>query len=234
MQQNDKYFGMKPRQLGILGGLAVTACLLVGLVGWFGWRGSQTPTGAPQSVPVSQSTATPWTIPSPVPTGTATLVPYESLIPTGWTQSRTTLVEIWMPPEFRPGDPLLFNNSSYKGVGELILSNSREDSAPYKMLVIVSYEPLTDDSLDLHLDAGIAKLPADIRVAQRTKVTLNAAEVVRFVYEMRYNNSEVNDLTYVFLDGGTVWYVEYIARINEFFEMLSVFEKSAQTFRMVR
>ena len=57
---------------------------------------------------------------------------------------------------------------------------------------------------------------------------------MRFVFEVRYNNVDVNDLTYVFLDGGTIWYVEYIAQINEFFEMLSVFEKSAQTFRVVR
>ena len=54
------------------------------------------------------------------------------------------------------------------------------------------------------------------------------------MFETRYNNLDVNDLTYVFQDGSTIWYVEYIAQINEFFEMLSVFEKSAQTFRVVR
>jgi hypothetical protein len=69
------------------------------------------------------------------------------------------------------------------------------------MLVIVSYEPLTGESLDLYLDAEVAKLPAEIRVAERRKVTLNATEVVRFVFEMRYNTVDVNDLTYVFWMG---------------------------------
>jgi hypothetical protein len=144
-------------------------------------------------------------------------------------------VEIWLPAEFQPGDPQLFNNSSNTAIGELILTGSRSDSSLYQMLVMVSYEPLTADSLDTYLDTEVAKLPADIRVAQRTNVILNGTEAIRFVFETRYsNNLDVNDLTYVFLDGSTIWYVEYAAQINEFFEMLSTFEKSVQTFRVVR
>jgi hypothetical protein len=144
-------------------------------------------------------------------------------------------VEIWLPAEFQPGDPQLFNNSSNTAIGELILTGSRSDSSLYQMLVMVSYEPLTADSLDTYLDAEVTKLPADIRVAQRTNLTLNGTEAIRFVFETRYsNNLDVNDLTYVFLDGSTIWYVEYAAQINEFFEMLSTFEKSVQTFRVVR
>jgi hypothetical protein len=236
MQLDKKYFGMTLTQIGILAGLAVTTCLLFGLTGWFALQGSfNRSSDAGKGTPVSLSTATPWAIPSPAPTGTATPVPYENLIPSGWMQYKTGLVEIWLPAEFQPGDPQLFNNSSNTAVGELILTGSQSASSLYQMLVIVSYEPLTAESLDVYLDAEVTKLPADIRVAQRTKVTLNGTEAVRFVFETRYNNNvDVNDLTYVFLDGGTIWYVEYVAQINEFFEMLSVFEKSAQTFRVVR
>jgi hypothetical protein len=119
-------------------------------------------------------------------------------------------------------------------IGELILTSAREDSAVYQTLVIVSYEPLTTESLDAFLDGEVAKSSSDFRQAERRKVTLNATEAVRFVFEARFNNVEVNNLTYAFLDGGTVWYVEFIAQINEFYQMLSVFEKSAQTFRVVR
>jgi hypothetical protein len=235
MQQKNKYFGMTPTQIGILAVLAVTACLLFGLAGWFALRGSFNRVPNPsQGAPVPQSTVTPWTIPSLVPTGTAMPIPYETLIPKDWVQFKTGLVEIWLPAEFQPADPQLFNNSSYTAVGELILTGSHSDSSLYQMLVIVSYEPLTAGSLDIHLDAEVAKIPADIRVAERRKVTLNSTEAVRFVFETRYNNVDVNDLTYVFLDGSTIWYVEYIAQINEFFEMLSIYEKSAQTFRIVR
>jgi hypothetical protein len=235
MQLKDKYFGMTPTQLGILAGLAVTACLLFGLAGWFVLRGGFNRFAeAPQSAPVSQSTATPWVIPSPAPTATPTALPYETLIPSGWSQFKTGLVELWLPAEFQPGDPQFFNNSANTAIGELILKGSGSESSLYQRLVLVSYEPLTAESLDLYLDAEVARLPADIRIAERRRVTLNGTEVVRFVFETRYNNVDVNDLTYVFLDGTTVWYVEYIAQINEFFEKLSVFEKSAQTFRIVR
>jgi hypothetical protein len=55
------------------------------------------------------------------------------------------------------------------------------------------------------------------------------------VFEIRTEDQiDVNDMTYVFLDGSTVWYVEYAAQINEFYENLSTFEQSAQTFRFVR
>jgi hypothetical protein len=233
MQQNNKYFGMTPTQIGILAGLAVIACLLFGLTGWFALRGNLD-TNAPDGTPVSQSTATPWTIPSSVPTGTVTPLPYETLIPGGWSQFKTGLMEIWLPAEFQPGDPQFFNNSVNSAIGELILTSSSPEPSPYKMLVIISYEPLTSESLDTFLDDKVAKLPTDMRLAQRTKVTLNGTESVRLVFETGLNNLEVNDLTYVFLDGGTIWYVEYLAQINEFFEMLSTFEKSAKTFRIVR
>ena len=235
MQQNNKYFGMTPSQLGMLAGLAVTACLLFGLAGWFVLRsGFNRFSEVPQNAPASQFTATPWVIPSPALTGTPTAVPYETLIPGGWTQFKTGLVELWLPAEFQPGDPQFFNNSSNTAIGELILKGSDSESSLYQMLVIVSYEPLTAESLDVFLDAEVAKIPSAIRVAERRKVTLNTTEAVRFVFETRYNNVDVNDLTYVFQDGSTIWYVEYIAQINEFFEKLAVFEKSAQTFRVVR
>lgn len=235
MLQNDKYFGMTRVQLGILAGLAVTACLLFGLTGWFALRGSSNRLpDTPQDHSVPQSTPTPWIIPSPAPTGTATPIPYETLVPNNWAQFKTGLIEIWLPAEFQPADSHLFNNSFNTAIGELILTNSVDDSTVNPLLVIVSYEPLTADSLDAFLDAEIARISSDFRLVDRRKVNLNGTEAVRFVFESRFSNAEVNNLAYVFQDGGTVWYVEYRAQINEFFEKLSIFEKSAQTFRVVR
>ena len=54
------------------------------------------------------------------------------------------------------------------------------------------------------------------------------------VLEMRVNNIDINDMVYVFQDGSTVWYVEYIAQITEFFDNLPVFEQSVKTFRPVK
>jgi hypothetical protein len=235
MQQKDKYFGMTLPQLAILAVLAGTACLLFGLAGWFALRGGLSRvTGAPQNLPDTGPTSTPWTLPSPVPTGTVTPLPYESLIPAGWSQHKTGLIEIWMPAEFEPGDPQSFNDSVTTAMHELVLTGFRSGSSLYRTLVLVSYQPLAAASLDVHLDGEVAKIPAEVRLSERRNVSLNSTEAVRFMLETRIDNLDFNDVTYVFLDGSTVWYVEYIAQINEFFEMLSVFEKSAQTFRVVR
>jgi hypothetical protein len=118
---------------------------------------------------------------------------------------------------------------------ELFMQEAASNSSLYQMLVMVSYEPLVGDSLDAYLDTEIAKLPSTIRVAERRKVFINSTEAVRFVFETRSgHNIDINDMAYVFLDGSTVWYVEYVAQINEFYEMLSTFEQSMKTFRFVR
>ena len=231
--QHTKYFGMTPIQIGILAGLAGLVCLLFGLAGWFILRGSSNGlSNASQSSLLP--TPTPWTIPSPAPTQTATPIPYETLIPNGWAQFKTGLVEIWLPTNFQPGDPSLFNNSSHEGIAELILTDSPSESTSSQMLAFVSYEPMPAEPMDIYLDRQLASLPDDLRLAERRKVFLNSTEVARLVFEERVNNVEINHVNYVFQDGSTIWYVEYIAPLHRFYEMLSTFEKSAKTFRMVR
>lgn len=235
MQQNRKIFGISLSQLGILAGLAGAACLLFGLAGWFVLRGnSGLLARAPQNTPVPRATSTMIVIPTLTPTQTPTAVPYEKLIPSGWQQFKTGLIEIWLPSSFKPGDPKLLGDSMNFAVPELIISGATSKSSLYQMLVTVSYEPLTVDSLDAFLDSKIAKFPPEIRVAERRKVTVNSTDAVRFVFETRSNNIDIEILAYVFLDGSTVWYAEYGAQINEFYEMLPTFEESVKTFRIVR
>jgi hypothetical protein len=119
-------------------------------------------------------------------------------------------------------------------VPELIITGATSKSSLYQMLVTVSYEPLTTGALDPFLDSKIAKFPTEVHVAERRKVSVNGTDGVRFVFETRSNNIDIDILAYVFLDGSTVWYVEYAAQINEFYEMLPTFEDSVKTFRIVR
>ena len=235
MQQNRKFFGLSLSQLGILAGLAGVACLLFGLVGWFALRGKAGFLGrSPQNTPVIRATSTMIVIPTLTPTQTPTPAPYEMLIPNGWEQFKTELVEIWLPSSFKPGDPKLLSDWTKLAVPELIMTGSTAKSSLYQMLVTVSYEPLTTNSLDAFLDSKVAKFPTEVRVAERRKVSVNSTDAVRFVFETRSNNIDIDVLAYVFLDGSTVWYVEYGAQINEFYEMLPTFEDSIKTFRIVR
>jgi len=236
MTQDRKTFGMTAAQLGILAGLAGLVCLLFGITGWLVFRGSfNLPfSQGPVNTLAPQVTATPFAIPTITPTGIPTPIPYEQLIPDGWTQHRTTLVELWLPPKFKPEGSELLGDTASLAIPELIFSGSASKSSLYRMVVAVSYEPLAGDSLNTYLDSELTKLPPEARVVERRKVLVNTTEAIRLTFEIRSNNVDINDLAYVFLDGSTVWYVEYAAQINEFYEMLPTFEESVLTFRVVR
>jgi hypothetical protein len=235
MTQDRKYFGMTPKQIAILAGLAILAFLLFGVAGWLALRGGPNSlASAPSNTPAPQATSTPFVLPTASPTETPTPVPYEILIPEGWVQFKTGLVEVWLPKEFKKGDSKLIKDSANLAAPELVLARPTSKTIPNKMFVVVSYEPMTADSLDAYLTNKIASLSPDTRVASKQMVSVNSQDAVQFVFEMRKNNAEFNDLVYVFLDGSTVWYVEYIAQINEYFTMVDMFKTSAKTFRIVR
>lgn len=226
--QDRKYFGMTIQQIGILIGLAGFACLLFGMTGFFILRRglSGLNSRAPAMAPTVHMTATPFALPSLTPTVTVTPVPYERLIPAGWTQFKTPLMEIWLPPDFK--------STKKDADEELAALSANSKNSLYKMRVGISFEPLVEDSLDSYLDNRIAKLDPAIRLVNRKKVSLNATEAVRLMLEGRVQTVDVNELVYIFQDGGTVWAVTYVAQINEFYDRLSSFEQSAKTFRIVR
>ena len=171
-------------------------------------------------------TATPFVLPTLTPTATLTPVPYEQLIPAGWKQFKTTLVEIWLPPDFK--------STTKDADEELAALSANSKNSLYKMRVSIGYKPLVGDSLDAYLDNEIAKLDPALRVVDRKKVSVNSTEAVRIMAEGRIQTVDVNELVYMFQDGGTVWAVTYVAQINEFYDMLPSFEQSAKTFRIVR
>lgn len=234
MMQDRKYFGMTVQQLGILGGLAVFACLLFGVTGWlFLRRGLGLISQSPPDAPIIGLTSTPFMLPTLSPTATLTPIPYEQLIPAGWIQHRTTLVELWLPPGFESTGTNA--NSAVSGnsvVQELSLAG--ESASANKIYVSVSYEPLPAGSLDAFIDSRLSNMPPEVNMSERRKVSINSTEVYRLMLEWQDSSVYTNDLFFIFLDGSTIWYVKYSAEIKDFYEMLSIFEESIKTFRIVR
>ncbi|HEY5729742.1 MAG TPA: hypothetical protein VIS72_06790 [Anaerolineales bacterium] len=228
------FSGMTRTQIGILAGMAGFLALFLCFGGWFVLRNvgqgllspGQTPTVAPTvtSIVVILPTLTPTITPTPVP--------YEQLIPADWKQYKTSLIEIWLPNNFKLADKKTVNTTAGFALPELLITEIPSKSSAYNMLVGVSYDLMTGESLDAFLDAKFPSLPYQARVSDRRIVYVNTVEARRIVIEFRVNNIDFNDMVYVFQDGSTVWYVEYVAQIGEFFDNLSVFEQSVKTFRL--
>ena len=224
---------MTGSQIGILAALAGVLFLILCVAGWLIFGDGLSFSQPPVVTPIPLISPTSIIIPTVTNTPIPTPVPYEQLIPNGWKQHLTTLVEIWLPPTFKDAKTSSKGRESL-AVSELILSRPASKTTSYIMWVLVSYEPLTTESLDSFLDLKLQSLSSDYRVVERRKVLVNSTEAVRAVVETRDGVVDVNELVYIFLDGSTVWYVEYIAQINEFYNELATFEDSIKTFRLVR
>lgn len=238
MNQNKKYFGMTVTQIGILAGLAGLALVLFCVVGWLvlgkvrGLSASQQPATATVT---PQPTVTKMVTPTLSPTPAPTPLPYESLIPAGWVQYRTALYEIWMPAGYKTTKTtnVLVTGLGGSPIMDLALLGSVASKSPNKIYMTVSYEPMTTDTIEAFITARLAGL--GLSPSERAKVTLNTVPAVRLVFSGRKgNNSDINELTYVILDGTTVWYVQYTAEITDFYNTLTNFESSVKTFRVVR
>ena len=231
MIQGRKVFGMTRSQAGILAGLAVLVCCLFGVLGFLIFGDGLSFGGTSQEPPTPMPTATLIVIPTITPTPLPTQIPYESLIPTGWVQYRAGTIEIWYPPQFR-----LARSQSSEGAttfANTALTVTRSSSL-YNMWGAVASEPLTTESLETFLDTKIQSFPAELRVVDRHATLLNNIPAVRIVIEGRVDNIDVNELAYVIQDGSTIWYVLYVAQINDFYDNLENFEASARTFRLVK
>lgn len=232
----QKFFGMTRLQIGILAGLAGILILVLSAGAFLVLRNVSPAASAPQATftpppTVTSVAATPPTV-SPTPAPTA--IPYEQLIPAGWKQYKTSLVEIWLPANFKLGDKKALNQTAQLAFNELFITEVPSKTSTYNMLVSISYDLMTGDSLDDFLQTKLQQLPAEIRVTDRRTVYVNTVEARRLMLELRVNNIDINDMVYVFQDGNTVWYVEYVAQIGEFFENLPIFEQSIKTFRTVK
>jgi hypothetical protein len=209
--------------------------LLFCIVGWLvisrGLRAGQSP---PLAAPSPIATVTLVVLPTPISTQAPTPVPYETLIPPGWVQFKSPLYEIWLPAGYKNANAEhLVTGLGNKPTVDLSLNGKYTSKSPNKISVTVAYEPMIGESFDKFLNDRVAALGPV--VSERSRVELNTVPAIRLIFTGRKgNNADINELTYVILDGSTVWYVQYTAELTEFYNLLTTFEASARTFRMAR
>jgi dihydroxyacetone kinase len=144
MDLNKKYFGMTIMQLGILVALAGLALVLFCVVGYLvlGKATGSSVTLPPTATATIQPTVTMVLTPTPTTTPAATPMPYESLIPAGWAQYRTALIEIWMPPGYKATKTTVVLVTGLGGspIMDLSVIGSTSKKAPNKIYMTVSYD----------------------------------------------------------------------------------------------
>src|SRR5690606_33173227 len=102
MDSNRKYLGMTVPQLGILAGLAGALCLILCVGGYLIVGGNLTLANPQPVIPTAiLPTVTLASPPTMTPTLAPTAIPYEQLIPSGWKQFNTSLIEMWMPTTYK-------------------------------------------------------------------------------------------------------------------------------------
>lgn len=233
MMKDRKYLGMTAQQLGILAGLAVLACLIFVVTGGLALgKGLGFLARPPAPTPVMLPTSTRIVLPTITPTETQTPIPYEQLVPYGWTQHETQLIELWTPPEFKDAPPGVVSGVAGNSVFLNLALVSNINPSGYPSTISVSYEPLTANTLDEFMKLKLSNIPPDINMVENREVTVNSADAIRLMFESKTNSLDVNDLLFVFQDGDTVWYVKFSAEISEFYEQLPNFEESVKTFRV--
>ncbi|GAB4422317.1 MAG: hypothetical protein Kow002_11600 [Anaerolineales bacterium] len=250
-----KYFGMTLVQLAVLVCLAVTACCLVG--GGFLFISSSTASlnaSAPTPVDVD---ATLQTTPEPAPTATITptptqtLVPYESLIPQGWSQHKNQSIEIWLPDSFYETEIDVSVRELIKRYRELnqdALADELEESPPGYVFWLETKSPsqklfttrltvypvlMTEPDLDTFLDQhyNTVRLRHIIVDSRPFEVAYYPAR--RTLIEANLGGVYAGYVSYAIYDGTLVWFVEGASHFNEFYTWLPIFDDAARTFRFI-
>ena len=235
--QVGPFASMTVAQIGILLGMAVVLIILACVGGFLvirnlGGGGDLSQQSAPTMIPTVTSAVI--ASPTVTPTLTLTPIPYEQLIPADWKQYKTSLVEIWLPPNFTAPSKKTSDLTNGFFATELVITEVSSKSSAYRMQVAVSYDVMTGDSLDQFLNGKFPHLPYQANVTDRRNIVINSLDARRIVIEYRANNIDYNDAVYVIQDGATVWYIQYAAEIAEFFNNLPIFEQSVKTFRTVK
>jgi hypothetical protein len=256
MKANGKrYFGMTIVQLVILGCLGLTAFGVIGGGFWF-VNSSMMELNALLSPPVNgratlQATLEPAPSATIALTPTQTPVPYESLIPDGWTQHKNQSIEIWLPSSFYESNIDVSVSElieKYRELGQDKQANELENSPPGYVFWMETKSPsqklfttrltiypvlMVGDDLDNFLDQQYNLVRLRSTIVDSRPFEVGNYQARRTLIEASLGGVYVGYVSYAIYDGTLVWFVEGASHFNEFYTWLPIFDDAAQTFRFI-
>lgn len=242
-----RYLGMTILQLSILGLLVLALCctlvsgiwILNGMV-----ARAYTVPNLPGLNDTPLPTLTPAPTATPMPTATATPIPYESLIPPGWTKFTSTsdpALEVWLPPSYA----LQTTKNQEDAIPVYSVEEARSvlalmDGTHSPYLIFTTFEvvvrPAFAPTLDEMVDAEFGALMRSGRLLERDtfEFTVGDRPARKLVFDINVSGVNAGLALYAVQVGNEVWYLGFATPFNELYTRMPVFDQIIQTFRIVK
>ncbi len=253
--KGKRYFGMTVVQLVILGCLGMTAFVVIGGGFWFvttSFGNLYAPPIPPENGDATlQSTLEPAATAPIAPTPTHTLVPYESLIPNGWSQHINESVEIWLPDSFYETKirvSVREQIKNYRELGQEKLANELKNSPPEYLFWMETKSPnqklfttrltiypvlMVGEDLDNFLSKQYYLVRLRNSIVDSRPFDVGNYPARRTLIEANLGGVYIGYVSYAIYDGTYVWFVEGASHFNEFYTWLPIFDDAVRTFRVV-
>ncbi len=188
---------------------------------------------------------------TPIPP-TATIQPAIASIP-GWKKFEGSGIELWLPESFEGGDlsqdldviveKLKNLGPDYEGMAKSIEQNpsafamwafdNRVGTSGFLTNVNITNEKVVSAiTLEMYAEAVSKQLPASMTIVEQKDVVLDRYHAIRMVIEMAVGIVTAKEALYVIKNDNVVWAITYATSKNEYDQKISMFEQSANTFRV--
>ena len=248
MKSGQRYFGMTIGQIGILAGLALVGCVVIGILGTLLLNSAPNtevePTYTLQPSPTAVFTSTPWPTVTPIP---------------NW-QEHSFLdgrARIWLPASYSGGDTAssseeimekltaTFNDEAFASdvasllaIPEIAFFAFDTESTSSARLAYVGSEPL-EPGLNLSMDYYLNRMmdnftDANDRVVERQIEQLDHYQAGKLVVESKVQAGDaerfVTIVIYMVQVDNTMWFITYRTGREEFKDHQQTIETSASSF----
>jgi len=249
--QKKRLFGMTMAQFLIVGCLALAA---IGTIfGGFILISSSTTSGGLSFLPTfsSQPTLPPESADgSDVPL-TPTLILGDNQVPLDWKQYTATTIELWVPPQFESVNVEVERQERidfYRGQGfEFLAARLENDSFDYRFWfnfpqpetvtydthIIVKADILPTLTLDEYIDEAYGAGLQGFQVVDRQEFVIENLQARRILLDANLNDLAISVAEYVITDEVNLWIISGGSNREEFGTWLPVFDRVAQSFRLL-
>lgn len=151
-------------------------------------------------------------------------------------------MEIWLPPSYVAWSESLnlksveiFTSGNFENLNSVLKLADMTQSAYllYTTFGMIS-QPLPAADLDKTIDLVYGDLIRDARLMERSDFVVGDYPARRVVFDITGNGVNAGLVVYLVQENVTVWYLGFTTPYNELYTRMPDFDRSVQTFRIVK